>query len=116
MRRLLKAITVTLALGMAGAAAVSSQDRALLQPDQDNWRLHGRSYDNQRFSPLTDINRDNVGKLTLVHALHTGVANSFEATPIVVDGVLYLVTATNHVQAYDAATGQQLWAWQPDKL
>jgi len=44
------------------------------------------------------------------------VANSFEATPIVVDGVLYLVTATNHVQAWDAVTGKQIWAWQPDKL
>jgi PQQ-dependent dehydrogenase (methanol/ethanol family) len=96
----------------------SSENRALLQAgsDHDNWRLHGRTYDNQRFSPLTGINKDNVDKLSLVRTLHTGVANSFEATPIVVDGVLYLVTATNHVQAWDAVTGQQLWAWQPDKL
>ncbi len=100
------------------AAAATPQDRALLQADsdRDDWRLHGRTYDNQRFSPLTGINKDNVGKLALIHTLHTGVANSFEATPIVVDGVLYLVTATNHVQAYDAVTGQQLWAWQPDRL
>ncbi|HWX89797.1 MAG TPA: PQQ-binding-like beta-propeller repeat protein, partial [Rhizomicrobium sp.] len=84
--------------------------------DRDNWRLHGRTYDNQRFSPLTQINPANVAKLTLVSTLHTGVANSFEATPIMVDGVLYIVTATNHVQAWDAVTGRQIWAWQPDRL
>jgi len=120
MRKYLQAGIGILAL-VAVAPAISqvtSQDRALLQAgrDPDNWRLHGRTYDNQRFSPLTGITKDTVGKLTLMHTLHTGVANSFEATPIVVDGVLYLVTATNHVQAWDAVTGKQIWAWQPDKL
>ena len=94
------------------------QDRLLRNADADidNWRLHGRTYDNQRYSPLTDINRDNVARLKLVRRLHTGVNNSFEAKPLVIDGVLYLVTATNHVQAWDAQTGRQIWAWQPDKL
>ena len=106
-------------LMLSGAAVgITSQDRALVAADRDhdNWRLHGRTYDNQRFSPLTQINRETVGKLTLVHTLHTGVANSFEATPLAVDGVLYIVTATNHVQAWDAVSGRQIWAWQPDKL
>jgi len=121
MRRVLQAAAGILALTAVAAPLWSqgtSQDRALVQAnsDRDNWRLHGRTYDNQRFSPLTAINKGNVGKLTLLHTLHTGVANSFEATPLVIDGVMYLVTATNHVQAYDAATGQQLWAWQPEKL
>ncbi len=106
-----------LAFGRA-AAAPSAQDRILIDAgkDRDNWRLHGRTYDNQRFSPLTQINRGTVGKLTLLHTLHTGVNNSFEATPLEVDGVLYTVTATNHVQAWDAVRGRQLWAWQPEKL
>jgi alcohol dehydrogenase (cytochrome c) len=82
----------------------------------DDWLLHGRTYDNQRFSPLTHINKGNLDKLKVVATLHTGVKNSFEATPIVVDGIMYLVTATNHVQAYDATTGKQLWAWQPASL
>jgi len=109
------AILVLLALGPAAGAP---QDQALVRADRDrdNWRLHGRTYDNQRFSPLTGIDKDNIGKLALVRTLHTGVANSFEATPLVIDGVMYLVTATNHVQAYDAVTGEQRWAWQPDKL
>jgi len=102
----------------ASSPAMRAEDRVLVRADNDadNWRLHGRTYDNQRFSPLTQIDKANVGQLALVHTLHTGVANSFEATPLEVDGILYIVTATNHVQAYDAVTGQQLWAWQPDKL
>jgi PQQ-dependent dehydrogenase (methanol/ethanol family) len=100
------------------SAGLTADDRVLARAasDCDNWRLHGRTYDNQRFSPLTGINRKTLEKLKLVHVLHTGVANSFEATPLVVDGVLYLVTATNHVQAWDAVTGRQLWAWAPEKL
>jgi alcohol dehydrogenase (cytochrome c) len=115
-RHLFRGIVAAGLVGMATASA--AQDRALIEAnsDRDNWRLHGRTYDNQRFSPLTQINPANVAKLTLVSTLHTGVANSFEATPIMVNGVLYIVTATNHVQAWDAATGRQIWAWQPDKL
>ena len=104
-----------MALG-GGARAITAQDKVLIAPDSDNWRLHGRTYDNQRFSPLTGINRANVGKLSLLHVLHTGVQNSFEDTPLEVDGVLYTVTATNHVQAWDAVSGAQLWSWQPDKM
>jgi len=100
------------------SAGLTADDSVLARAasDRDNWRLHGRTYDNQRFSPLTGINRKTLDKLQLIHVLHTGVANSFEATPLVIDGVLYLVTATNHVQAWDAVTGKQLWAWQPEKL
>jgi quinohemoprotein ethanol dehydrogenase len=110
-----------IALGSAAtpsSKAMTGEDTVLARADsdRDNWRLHGRTYDNQRFSPLTQINPRNVGKLALIQTLHTGVANSFEATPLVVDGILYLVTATNHVSAWDAVTGRQIWAWQPDKL
>ncbi|HWM61385.1 MAG TPA: PQQ-binding-like beta-propeller repeat protein, partial [Rhizomicrobium sp.] len=97
-------------------AAAGAQDRVLLRADSDNWRLHGRTYDNRRFSPLTQINKDTVGQLALIHTLHTGVTNSFEDTPLEVGGVLYTVTATNHVSAWNAVTGQQIWAWQPEKL
>ncbi|HWX89831.1 MAG TPA: hypothetical protein VNY75_05960, partial [Rhizomicrobium sp.] len=57
--------------------------------DLDNWLLNGRTYDNQRFSHLTQVNAANVGKLKPVALIQTGVQNSFEATPIVVDGVMY---------------------------
>src|SRR5438067_9859364 len=95
-----------------------SEDRLLANAnaDRDDWRLHGRTYDNQRFSPLTGINRDTLGRLELLHVLHTGVAANFEATPLVVDGVMYFVTSADHVQAWDPVTGKQLWTWAPEKL
>src|ERR1700691_5961 len=85
-------------LPAAMGLSMTAQDQALIRAgdDRDNWRLHGRTYDNQRFSPLTQIGPQNVSRLELVRTLHTGVANSFEDTPLEVDGVLYIVTATNH--------------------
>jgi alcohol dehydrogenase (cytochrome c) len=81
--------------------------------DQDNWLLHGRSYDNQRYSPLSEINQANVKRLTPVSIIQTGIANSFEATPLVVNGIMYVSTPGDHVLAYDAATGAPLWSYTP---
>ena len=94
---------------------VDVTDNTLLSADrnQDDWLLHGRTYDNQRFSPLTQINRDNVRNLSLVVTMHTGIANSLEATPIEVNGVLYVSTALDHIRAYNAATGETLWSYDP---
>ncbi|HTV74061.1 MAG TPA: PQQ-binding-like beta-propeller repeat protein [Candidatus Acidoferrales bacterium] len=82
-------------------------------PDGANWLLHGRTYDNQRYSPLTQINAGNVSSLMPVALLQTGMTASFEATPVVVDGVMYLTTpvfdSKMKVIALDAATGERLW-------
>jgi alcohol dehydrogenase (cytochrome c) len=96
-------------------ADVSNTDAQRLQADADvdNWRLHGRTYDNQRFSPLKQINDGNVRLLRPKFLIQTGVANSMEATPIVIDGIMFVETAGNIVQAYDAVTGEELWAYQP---
>jgi len=96
-------------------ANVTVTDRQLLSADadQDNWLLHGRTYDNQRFSPLTQIDTGNVKRLLPVAIIQTGIANSFEATPIVVNGVLYISTPGDHVQAYDATNGRLLWNYNP---
>jgi alcohol dehydrogenase (cytochrome c) len=81
--------------------------------DQNNWLLHGRTYDNQRYSPLRQITADNVKSLTPVALLQTGMAASFEATPIVVNGVMYLTTPvvnrTMKIMAVNAATGERFW-------
>ena len=79
----------------------------------DDWLLYGRTYDNDRFSPLTQIDRTNVRKLKPVALIQTGVQNSFEDTPIVVDGIMYVETAFDHVMAYNAATGAELWSYIP---
>lgn len=91
----------------------TDEQRINANSDQDNWRLHGRTYDNQRFSPLTNINPSNVGKLKPVALIQTGVANSMEATPIEIDGILYIETSGDVVQAYDATSGEELWSYTP---
>jgi alcohol dehydrogenase (cytochrome c) len=96
-------------------ADISNSDAQMLNADadQDNWRLHGRTYDNQRFSPLTQINASNVKQLKPVALIQTGVANAMEATPIEINGVLYLENSSDSVQAYDAVTGEELWSYFP---
>ena len=98
---------------IAAHVDVSDAMRVNANADRDDWLLYGRTYDNQRFSPLTGINTANVGRLRPVALLQTGVMNSFENTPIVVDGIMYVETAYNHVQAYDAVNGQALWTYTP---
>src|SRR4051812_11613578 len=98
---------------VTGDVENTDKQRLEADADQDNWRLHGRTYDNQRFSPLTQINASNVKKLLPVALIQTGMANSMEATPLMIDGVLFVETASNLVQAYDAATGEQLWSYTP---
>ncbi|HEX3756183.1 MAG TPA: PQQ-binding-like beta-propeller repeat protein [Rhizomicrobium sp.] len=91
----------------------SDAERINADADQDNWRLHGRTYDNQRFSPLSQINAGNVKQLKPVALIQTGVLNSMESTPLEIDGVLYVEAAGNVVQAYDATTGEELWSYTP---
>ena len=69
-------------VAQAIAADVTVDDARLLNAahDQDNWLLHGRTYDNQRFSPLTQISQANVKRLVPVSIIQTGISNSFEAT------------------------------------
>ena len=80
-------------------ADVSNGDAERLgaNADQDNWRLHGRTYDNQRFSPLTEINAANVKQLKPVALIQTGVSNAMESTPIEINGVLFVRSAGNVV-------------------
>lgn len=115
----LAGLTSLISITCKGEGLSRDRQNALLlhaDRDQNDWPLHGRTYDNERFSPLIQINTRNIANLKLLRILHTGVANSFEATPIEVNGVLYIVTATNHVEAFNAVTGQTLWEWQPEKL
>jgi alcohol dehydrogenase (cytochrome c) len=93
---------------------VSDQDLMGAAQNSNDWLLYGRTYDNQRFSPLTHINAGNVKELMPAAIMQTGVANSFEDSPIEVNGILYIETADNHVQAYDATNGKELWAYTPE--
>ena len=106
--------TVVVATPVAADVAVTSQQQLAAGQDQDNWMLYGRTYDNQRFSPLNQITADNVGKLKPVAIIQTGVVGSFENSPIVVNGIMYVSTPYDHVLAYDATSGKELWSYAPD--
>jgi alcohol dehydrogenase (cytochrome c) len=87
--------------------------------DKDNWLMYGHDYANLRFSPLEEINQNNVENLVPVWSFQTGVPDGLEATPLFVDGVIYLSTSWNHVFAVDAQTGVELWHYKrrlPEKL
>jgi PQQ-dependent dehydrogenase (methanol/ethanol family) len=79
----------------------------------NDWLLHGRTWDNQRYSPLEQITADNVKSLSLVGLLQTGMTASFETTPTVVNGVMYATTPVVNGQmkiiALNAATGSRYW-------
>jgi glucose dehydrogenase len=78
-----------------------------------NWMTHGRTYDEQRFSPLQQINADNVGSLKLAWSFDLDTDRGQEATPIVVDGVMYVSTAWSKVKALNAANGELVWEYDP---
>ena len=81
--------------------------------DGDNWLTHGRTYDEQRFSPLKEISKANVGTLSLAWSLDLDTHRGQEATPLEADGVLYSTSAWSKVQAIDAVTGKLLWQYDP---
>ncbi len=70
-----------------------------------NWLSHGRSYDEQRFSPLAQINERNVAQLGIDWFFDFPTRRGMEATPIVVDGRMYVTSTWSKVYAFDAASG-----------
>ena len=83
----------------------------LADPSPDDWLMFSRTYDAQRFSPLDEINRENVDTLDLAWSRELG-PGSTETIPIVYDGVMYLVQPGASVLAVDATTGDELWTYR----
>jgi alcohol dehydrogenase (cytochrome c) len=109
-------IRLTLCCSMALASAAASAQvtpEQLLSPDTQpaNWLSYSRDYGNQRHSPLDQINASNVGNLKLQWVWQAHSLEKFEATPLVVNGVLYTVQAPNDVVALDAVTGRIFWTY-----
>jgi PQQ-dependent dehydrogenase (methanol/ethanol family) len=110
---------VTLLVACTGATtsprAVDGSRIAAADSQPGNWLTHGRTYSEQRFSPLTKITPANVGTLGLAwsYDIKSRTARGLEATPIVVDGVLYTSGAWSHVVALEARTGKPLWEFDP---
>jgi alcohol dehydrogenase (cytochrome c) len=82
--------------------------------DPGAWLNYGGDYGSQRHSPLTQITPANVGQLSAQWAFQTGQLGKFEATPIVLDGVMYVTGPNNSAWAIDARTGRQIWRYVRD--
>ncbi|HEV7912965.1 MAG TPA: PQQ-binding-like beta-propeller repeat protein, partial [Albitalea sp.] len=122
-----------LAIGAAGAFAAHAQEIQGQKPadamsignvnvSQDalnraggqaaNWLHTNGDYEQARYYPGAQINAANVKNLRPVFVFQTEVVESMETAPIVIDGVMYLTTAYNHVYAADATTGRQFWHYK----
>ena len=101
----------------AGAARGQSQERAwepiteerLLNPEDGDWMSYRRTYDVTGFSPLDQINRDNVGELRLVWAWSMRDGSRWVPTPIVANGLMYVAEGSGRVTAFDVVSGDVAW-------
>jgi glucose dehydrogenase len=101
-------------LSEPAVTTVSSNRLLAAAGEHQNWLTHGRSYDEQRFSPLDQINTSNVKELGLAWHFDIPTKRGIEATPIVVDGRMYVTGAWSMVYALDAADGSELWRYDPE--
>lgn len=101
-------ILLLLPLSLCWAAPVTDQRLQQAAHDPANWLSHGKDYREQRFSPLDQINVDNVKTLGLAWYVETDDVTGLQATPLVADGVMYVPAAWNVVYAINAATGEVL--------
>src|SRR2546427_156492 len=95
-------------------ASVTVQDLRDGLGNSTRWLMYGGDYANHRHSPLTQITPDNVGRLTARWAFQTDTLGKFEATPIVLDGVVYVTGPLDTGWALDARTGRQIWRYKRD--
>jgi quinoprotein glucose dehydrogenase len=110
-------ITMTVSLARPVRGATQGTESRHLAPGDIEWPAYGRDAGGSRFSPLAQIDRANVAALAPAWTAHTGEATrggaaaegSFEATPIVVDGTMYLSTPSGRVLALEPETGRERW-------
>ncbi len=84
----------------------------LLMPEEQDWLMIRRTYDGWGFSPLAEINKDNVGRLQQVWRVPTDEPKVHEAAPVVNGGVMFVSTPNNQVMALNAVTGEMLWRYR----
>lgn len=113
----------TPALVLCLAVSLLTPLQCLARSRASEWRFYGGDQAGTRYSPLRQINRGNVGRLQRAWVYRTGELDlglqtapfraSFSATPLVVEGVMYLTTPSSRVIALDAETGRELWKFDP---
>ena len=82
------------------------------EPEQ--WMTEGRDFGKSHFSALDQINLETIQELGFAWDYHTGTTRGLEATPIVVDGVLFTSGTTGRAYALDAETGEEIWSFDPE--
>lgn len=87
-------------------------DERLLAPEDGNWLMYKRTYDLQGFSPLDQINTENIDELEPVWTFSTGVNDGHEAPAIVNDGIMFVTGAFNTLFALDARSGDLIWEYR----
>lgn len=99
----------------APAKPAQVDEQRIIRADKEpgNWMSHGRTYDEQRYSPLSRIHDGNVNRLGLAWTRKLDDDRGIEATPIVVDGIMYTTAAFSIVHALDARNGKLLWKFDP---
>lgn len=95
------------AVGQVDGAAISDEESGR------DWLSHGRTYSEQRFSPLSQIDKDNVQSLELAWFADIDSAGEVESTPLVAGGIIYTTGTFGVVYAVDGRTGEQLWQYDP---
>lgn len=96
---------------VAATATVAGQaidPSLLLKPAKDSWPTYHGEYSGRRHSALTEITPDNVKQLGLAWVFQTGRSDQLKASPILVNGVIY-ITSPDHLWAIDARSGRQIW-------
>lgn len=100
---------------IASLVAACTQISTRSHAETQDWPSFGRDYSSQRFSPSAQINQSNVKNLVQAWQYKSGIMATFQATPIVQGGVMYLSLPFNHVVALDAKTGKELWRYNHDR-
>jgi quinohemoprotein ethanol dehydrogenase len=119
---LMLAAVVSTAAGMGRTVAFQPARAVLVVDDAalanevsgDNWLAFGRTYSEQRFSPLTQVNATTVSRLAPDWFLELPNDRGLVSTPLVVDGTLFFIGSMNVVRAVDAASGKLRWEFDPD--
>lgn len=95
-----------------GAENAESTATAVINQETD-WAFHGRTMGEQRYSPLDQINPETISQLNLAWYYDLPTNRGQEASPLIIDGVIYTTSAWSHVIALNAATGEPLWHFDP---
>src|SRR3979490_2180766 len=116
-RHFSSALRVMVLLGLASFALhaqtpVGPERLLNAQKDPQNWMIYGGDYSSNRHSALAQITPANVKNLGLAWGYQSPTTGSWQATPIVVDGIMYLTQRPNDVVAMDAVTGRVFWMYR----